>query len=155
RKNLMRDHGSAMRRLSLMFDGRGGFDRREATKLARTVEAGAGENLWRLYAPGSVAPGSRATPWMWEDFDSFKNNAEALKTAAGDLADALEKRPTADDYAEGRAWVPAYPHGLRGPWDNGEWGADGGGLTRDALDRFDTLADTCTACHVNYRFPRW
>lgn len=178
RQHLMKDHGTAMRRLVRMFQGRGMFDRREATKLAREVEAGGGENLWRLYAPGTTMPGSRTAPWVWKNFDKFKGYAEELKVNSGNLADALEKRPTAEDYGKG-VWVPDQrnyggpwgggpwgggPWG-GGPWGGGPWGGGpgaqdgwgqrGGAISKEALDAFDALMETCNKCHSEFRTPRW
>ena len=88
RQKLMRNHGHAMDDLESIIDGRKRFDRLEATKLAREIEAGAGENMWRLYEPSSVtARGSRTAAPIWGNFEVFKANANALKQTAGALAD--------------------------------------------------------------------
>ena len=151
RQRLMRDHGRAMRDLEAMFEGRMMFDRTEATKLAREIEAGAGENMWRLYAPGSVAPGSRSAPNIWGNFETFKANAQAVKEAAGKVADALEKRPTGADYQRG-VWVP--PHSM-GYGRGGPWGQRGGAIAKEAVGEFNRLTVTCHACHGAFRGPRW
>ena len=150
RQAVMRDHGRAMRDLASMFDGRRMFDRVEATKLAREIEAGTGENLWRLYAPGSIAPGSRSMPWIWNNFDAFKGYAEGAKAAAGTLAKALEKRPTGSDFAQGHAYLP---HPGFGP--GGRWGQRGGAIDTEALKAFNELTATCHGCHANFRGGRW
>ncbi|KHF24964.1 c-type cytochrome [Solemya velum gill symbiont] len=150
RQGMMRDHGWAMRDLAAIIQGRKPFDRREATMLAREIEAGAGENLWRLYSPSSVAsPGSRAAPSVWGSFDNFKANAAAMKESADRLADALEKRPTSEDYKQG-VWVPEYssPYGNR-------WGERDGGIIKEALNEYMRLNTICNACHQGYRGSRW
>ena len=153
RQELMHDHGWAMHKLRTIFEGRRPFNRREATELALAIEAGAGENLWRLYSPRSVtAPGSRTAPSVWGDFESFKANAQAMKESADRLADALAKRPEGADYRQG-VWTPRYS----APWGN-RWGEKGGGITREAIDEFRTLGALCQACHRGYRgsrYSRW
>ena len=163
RQILMTEHGNTMRKIKRMFDGRRTFDRTEATKAAREIEAGAGENLWRLYAPGSRGMGSRSAPTVWGSFDTFKSHAEALKAAARDLADALEERPTAKDWQSGQAFMP--PRSARrfgpwgGPWGGGgpydRWGQQGGGISTEAIAAFNKLKAVCHDCHANFRFSRW
>ena len=163
RQVVMRDHGRAMRDLDSMFDGRRTFDRVEATKLAREMESATGENLWRLYAPGSISSGSRSMPWIWNNFDAFKGYAEGAKAAAGKLAEALEKRPTGRDLATGHAYLP---RGGYGPGYGGfgpgygrgygnRWGQRGGAIDKEALEAFNALTATCHSCHANFRGGRW
>ena len=150
RQQLMRNHGHAMDELADMIDGRRRFDRLKATKLAREIEAGAGENMWRLYPPESVdAPGSRTAPPIWGNFETFKANANALKQTAGALADELEKRPTPADVQEG-VWVPRYGSGL-----GNRWGQRGGDVTQEAIAEYIRLGRICTVCHLNFRTSRY
>jgi len=158
----MRDHQRTMRDLDRMLSGRHPFNRAEATRMAREIEASAGENLWRLFRPGDWREGSRSTAIIWGDMDSFKSRAEALKAAAGELADELEKRPTAEDYTEGRAVMPDWRTQFgdapweRGPWDGGpysQWGNRGGAVSKEAYDAYLKLRDTCHSCHASFRSP--
>ena len=153
RQKLMRNHGHAMDDLNAIIEGRRRFARLEATKLAREIEAGAGENMWRLYAPASVtAPGSRTAPPIWGNFETFKANANALKETAGALADQLEKRPTSTDYQEG-VWVPRRSSGY-----GNRWGQRGGDITQGAIAEYVRLGRICTVCHLDFRtssFSRW
>ena len=153
RQELMRDHGHAMDDLEAIIEGRKRFDRLEATKLAREIEAGAGENMWRLYAPASVtASGSRTAPPIWGNFETFKANANALKQTAGALADELEKRPTSTDYQEG-VWAPPRSSGF-----GNLWGQRGGDMTHEAIAEYIRLGRICTVCHLNFRtstYSRW
>ena len=153
RQKLMRDHGHAMDDLEAIIVGRTRFDRLEATKLAREIESGAGENMWRLYAPASVAaPGSRTAPPIWGNFETFKANSVALKETAGALADELEKRPTGEDYQEG-VWIPPYSSGF-----GNRWGQRGGDMTQEAIAEFIRLERVCTVCHLDFRtssYGRW
>ena len=150
RQKLMHDHGQAMDELEAIIEGRRRFDRLDATKLARQIEAGAGENMWRLYEPRSVAvSGSRTAAPIWGNFDTFKANANALKQTAGALADALEKRPTTEDYQEG-VWVPPRSSAL-----GNLWGQRGGDMTSEAIAEYIRLERVCTVCHLNFRTSRY
>jgi len=153
RQKLMRGHAQAMDDLAAIIEGRKRFDRLKATKLAREIEAGAGENMWRLYAPDSVAaPGSRTAPPIWGNFETFKANANALKETAGGLADELEKRPTDKDYQEG-VWIPPYSSGL-----GNRWGQRGGDMTQAAIAEYIRLERVCAVCHLDFRtssYSRW
>ncbi len=154
----MRDHEQAMRDVGHMLSGRRPFDRVEATRLAREIEATAGENLWRMFRPGDWRMGSRSSSIIWGDMDRFKSHAEALKAAAGQLADELEKRPTAEEYAGGKAVVPDWRLERYGaaPWEGGpysRWGNRGGAVTKEVYDAYLKLEDTCHGCHANFRSP--
>ena len=150
RQKLMRNHGHAMDELENIIEGRKRFDRLEATRLAREIEAGAGENMWRLYEPASVAaPGSRAAPPIWGNFETFKANANALKLTAGALADELEKRPTQTDFYQEGVWVPPRSSGL-----GNLWGQRGGDMTHEAIAEYVRLGRICTVCHLNFRTSR-
>ena len=150
RQKLMRNHGMAMEELESVIEGRKRFDRLEATKLAREIEAGAGENMWRLYEPASVATtGSRTAAPIWGNFDTFKANANALKQTAGSLADELEKRPTVTDVQEG-VWVPPRSSGY-----GNLWGQRDGDMTREAIAEYIRLGRICTVCHLNFRTSRY
>lgn len=151
RQKLMRNHGHAMDDLEQIIEGRKRFDRLEATKLAREIEAGAGENMWRLYEPDSVAVrGSRTAAPIWGNFETFKANANALKQSAGALADQLEKRPTSSDYQQEGVWVPPRSSGF-----GNLWGQRGGDMTREAIAEYIRLGRICTVCHLNFRTSRY
>ncbi len=150
RQQLMRNHGHAMDELEAIIEGRKRFDRLQATKLAREIEAGGGENMWRLYEPDSVAVrGSRTAPPIWGNYETFKANANALKQSAGALADELEKRPTVQDYQEG-VWVPPRSSGY-----GNLWGQRGGDMTNEAIAEYIRLGRICTVCHLNFRTSRY
>lgn len=168
RQVMMRDHGEAMLDLKRMFDGRRSFDRRQAAIWAGEIEAGAGENLWRLYMPGSRARNSRALPRVWAEFDTFKGFAETLKNRAAALADELAERPTVDQLRRGDIHVPPMeryrgrPWGAYGggPWGGpgrygGRWGQRGGAMTKDSVAAFTEVVNACHQCHDHFRIAKW
>ncbi|GAB6053482.1 hypothetical protein JCM17960_23020 [Magnetospira thiophila] len=166
RQNLMRDHSDQMRQLKLILDGQRHIDRREATKMAREVEAGAGENLWSLYKPGSLTRQSRSLPLIWEKFDDFKAFAENLKVRAGDLADKLAERPSPEEAKTGTAYRPRDPRTMGPPWrpqpprpvrptrDIREETFTEETFTEETVEAFGNLIRACTQCHETFRIPQ-
>jgi len=148
RQSAMLDHKAAMQAVARMLSGRRSFDRAEAVGLARQIEASAGDNLTRSFAPGDWrrSPLSRARIAPG-DMETFKANADALKQAAGELADALEQQPSAEDVRAGRAWSPNWRMG--GPYSG--WGNEGGAVTPEAFAAYRRLQATCYSCHANFR----
>jgi hypothetical protein len=144
----MQDHKAAMQSVARMLSGRRTFDRAEAIALARAIEASAGENLTRLFkaGDGQRSPLSRARIGG-DDMETFKANAEALKQAAGELADALERQPSAEDIRGGRAWSPNWRWGV--PYSRGR--NEGGAVTPEVFDAYTKLQATCYGCHANFR----
>ena len=154
RQREMHDHKAAMRSVGRMLSGRRTFDRAEAVGLVREIEASAGENLTRLFKSGDSrrSPLSRARV---DDMDTFKANAEALKVAAGELADVLEKVPSAKDIRTGQAMSPGWNRSMRrgigGPYSRGR--TDSGAVATEVYGAFTKLIGTCNGCHANFRTP--
>jgi cytochrome c556 len=148
----MHDHKAAMQSVARMLSGRRTFDRAEAVDLVREIEASAGENLTQLFKPGDSrrSPLSRA---KIDDMDTFKANAEALKEAAGELADELEKEPSAEDIRTGKAMSPGWGRSMRrGIGDHYSRGrSEGGAVTTEVFGAYTKLLGTCNGCHENSR----
>jgi cytochrome c556 len=139
RQRQMDNHNDAMEELGDMLYGRYIFDREEAIKLAREIEASAGDALIHNFHPGSIAQdGSHATPAFWGNEKTFKANADALKTAAAALAEELEKRPGKDE-------GPVYP----------KRSSDDDPISKEIWSRYNAVASTCRACHATFRGPEW
>ena len=154
RQREMHDHKAAMQSVARMLSGKRTFDRAEAIGLAREIEASAGENLTRLFRPGDSrrSPLSRARV---DDMDTFKANAEALKLAAGQLADELEKQPSGKDIRTGQAMLPGWQRSTRwgagGPYSRGR--NQGGAVTKGVFDAYTRVLGTCNGCHGDFRTP--
>jgi cytochrome c556 len=150
----MRDHEAAMQSVARMLSGRRSFDREDAVALVREIEASAGENLASLFKPGDAdkSPLSRASI---DDMDTFRANADALKAAAAELADALEKEPGAEEVRTGQALSPGRDRAMyRGMGDRYSRGrVEGGVITPEVLAAFTNLMGTCDGCHENFRTP--
>ncbi len=148
----MRDHSTAMQSLVRMLSGRRAFNRAEAIGLARQIEASAGENLTQMFKPGGNwrrSPLSRAR--VGDDMDVFKHHAIAMMWAAGELADQLEKQPSAEDIRTGRAWSPDWG---RGDTWRSRGRSDRAALTGEVFTAYNNLKATCSNCHANFRTER-
>lgn len=154
RQRQMHDHKAAMQSVARMLSGQRSFDRAEAVDLVREIEASAGENLTRLFKPGD-SRGSPLSRARVDDMDTFKANAEALKEAAGELADKLEMEPSAEDIRTGQAMSPgrdrSVRRGIGDPYNRGR--NEGGAVTTEAFGAFTKLLGTCNGCHENFRAP--
>lgn len=157
RQSEMHDHKAAMRSVARMLLGRRSFDRAEAIGLAREIEASSGENLVRLFETGEwrQSPLSRAIIGD-DDMETFTAHAEALEVAARQLADELEKQPSAEDVATGRAWSPDW-HRVRRGWGMGvlyaDWRSGDEAVTKGVFDAYTRLRASCHGCHANFRSP--
>ena len=152
RQQEMYDHRNAMRKVGRMLSGRNNFDRAEAVSLVREIEASAGENLTKLFKAGDSqrSPLSRA---RIDDMETFKANADALKAAAGALANELEKQPSAEDVRTGQAYSPdrmrSSYRGWRSPYSYRR--SEGKAVSSGVIDAYGKLVDTCSGCHANFR----
>lgn len=150
RQNLMRGHAYSMRELAAMFNGRRMFDRDEAIRLARELEADLGGELVKSYAPGTWVAGSRTAPWTWNNFAAFGGYAESAKQSAARLAVALEEAPSTQEVQSRGAWVT--PLGMR-PRPRGL--PIDGLVAVDAIQEYSRLNATCHSCHASFRGRRW
>lgn len=159
RQNEMQDHKAAMHAVGRMLSGQRNFDRAEAIRLARTIEASSGENLVKMFEPGDQRGNPLSRARIGEDMEAFTAQAEALQQAAGDLANALEQQPSPEDIWAGRAWSPDWYRsrgnwGSRGPYGMyGGRGYDNDAVTMEALDAYNRMRATCHGCHAGFRSP--
>ena len=150
RQNLMREHGWSMQDLASMFEGRRAFNRDEAVRLARELEAALGDDMLKNFAPGTRVAGSRVTPWVWRDFGAFRGYAHGAQQAAADLAAALEKVPTSDEVQQQGAWMTSRRPGL-GRWSH----LSDDSVSMSAIQAYSRLNANCHSCHVMFRGGRW
>jgi cytochrome c556 len=150
RQSEMRDHRAAMQSVARMLSGQRSFDRAKAIGLAREIEASAGENMARLFKPGDWPRSPLTRARIGDEMETFKANADALKQAAGELADALEKQPSGEDVRAGRAWSPDW--GMGGRYSR--WTNERRAVTQQVFDAYTRLRATCHGCHANFRSAR-
>lgn len=149
RQDIMRSHGYDMTELAQMLDGRRAFNRAEATRLARDIEKGFGDDLLSQYAPGTVVAGTRTAPWTWGQFGQFKAMADGARETAKRLAEGLENAPTNEQVREQGAWVTGARPGL------GRWRHLDGLVSIAGIQAYDQLRATCSGCHWQFRTGRW
>lgn len=151
RRTMMTGHGHNMDGLDKMFDGRLNFNRDRALRIAREIEASAGESLWKQFEVDTHAPSSRVTPRILSDFDTFQAYAETLKYNAGVLIEALERNPAPPEVYGGRAYVPRGSYGT--PYRGGRHpqAPDFGAVDIKALQAYAGMVATCNICHTVYR----
>jgi cytochrome c556 len=147
RQREMRDHRDAMRSVARMLSGQRSFDRAKAIGLAREIEASSGENLMQLFQPGDGQSSPLSRAMIGDDMETFKARAEALKEAAGALADALEKQPAGEAFRAGRAFSPEW--GMGGPYSRRR--GEGGALAPQVFEAYTKLRATCHGCHADFR----
>ena len=136
----------AMDQLGAMLYGDAAFDRTQAIKLARRIEATAGHRLSADFHPGSIATDrSRTLLALWYNRPLFDANAEALRGAAKALAEELEKNP------KGQAGAVML---LAKPEDSGQ-SAKTVAVSAAVWERFNRLSDVCDSCHRGFRGHRW
>lgn len=150
RQSVMRDHGWAMQDIASMFEGRRAFNRDEAVRLARRLEATLGDQMLKNFAPGTRVAGSRVTPWVWRDFGTFRGYAISAKQAAGDLASALEQAPTGDRLEHRDAWMTSRHPGT-GRWSH----LSDDMVSIQAIHAYTRLNANCHSCHAMFRGRRW
>lgn len=150
RQNLMRHHGWSMQELSSMFEGRRAFDRDEAVRLARELEAGLGEAMLHNFSPGTRVAGSRVSPWVWRDFGAFRGYAIGAGQAAGRLAEALAEAPDSDEISQQGVWLTS-----RRPVPGRFSHLRDDQVSMDAIRAYNQLDATCRSCHMGFRGYRW
>lgn len=148
RQEQMGNNADAMGEIRELLYGRHGFDRGEAIKLAKKIELTSGRAMTQNFHPGAVRDmNSHTTPTYWGNEETFRANAQALAQAARDLAQELEKTPTAE---EGAVFL------------NKRWSArkndgeeDRAAVSASVWDKYNNLSNTCNSCHQSFRGPSW
>jgi len=150
RQNVMREHGWAMQDMASMFEGRRAFNRDEAVRLARELEATLGDEMLKNFAPGTRVAGSRVTPWVWRDFGAFRGYAVGAQQAASDLASALEQAPTSNEVEHQGAWMTSRRPAV------GRFGQlSDDVVSMQAIQAYTRLNANCHSCHAMFRGGRW
>jgi cytochrome c556 len=155
RQNEMQDHKAAMHTVGRMLAGQRNFDRAEAIRLARTIEASSGENLVGSFESGDQRGNPLSRARIGQNMEAFTAQAEALKQAAADLANALEQQPSSADVWSGRAWSPDWYRSRGNRWMRGPYGGgyDNDAVTPEALEAYNRMRATCHGCHAGFRSP--
>jgi cytochrome c556 len=92
----------SMKTVGPMIRGQVSLDHEKAAAAARTIAAGAGEHLLRLFPAGSLMPPSDAKAEIWDDWARFEALANELADAAGRMEE------TAKDGADSTGMAAAF-----------------------------------------------
>lgn len=148
RQRQMDNFDDAMNDLRDMLYGGADFDRTRAIQLTRKIEATSGHALTGNFHPGAVVTtGSRTSPALWGNEEAFKANAEALRNAAGALADELAKKPSEE---QGAVYLSQRSEEFGRNKEYNEVP-----VSPQIWKKFNTLSDSCVACHSAFRGPSW
>lgn len=148
RQSQMGQRYEAMNALGAMLYGRSDFDRAEAIKIARRIEATSGHALNDNFHPGAIATySSRTTLALWGNQDAFRANAFTLQQAARALALEFEKQPTSE---EGAVMLPASTDD-----QYGEPSAEKVAVSSGVWEKFNALSNVCYSCHRGFRGYDW
>lgn len=147
RMDLMEAMGDAMRSLTAMMRDEEPYDAERVRDLARSIGNHGGDALTDLFPEGSLDHPTEALPAIWTDWEHFSHLADqtsayafALETAAGNE----RARPGTE--------------GMPGPG-----GLLTGGLSGPTVEQlsemppdaaFRQLAQTCSACHQDFRMEQ-
>lgn len=137
RMDSMEAIGRSMKALNAMLRGEQAYDAVRVRALAREIGRHGGDNMTKLFPNGSMHDPTRALPAIWTEWDRFAALAGRLADSAAALEVAADNR--------------------RAP--------SASGTTRDGnsapgIDQLSTmspevvfahLANTCTACHRDFR----
>jgi cytochrome c556 len=138
---------NSMNALGRMLYGRSDFDRAEAIKHARRIEASSGQVLTDNFHPGAIATyDSSTTLALWGNQEAFKASALALQSAAKSLAEEFEKQPGEE---EGAVYLPQNTDRY------GQPGKERVAVSPAVWEKFNALNSVCASCHRGFRGYNW
>lgn len=147
RQAMMGRRHNAMQELGSMLYGRNGFDRAEAIKMARHIEATSGQNLTTDFHPGAIATyNSRTNLSLWGNQEAFRANALVLQQMAKALAEEFEKQPTAE---QGAVYLPQRRDRFS------QQSTEKVAVSADVWKKFNDLSNVCNSCHRGFRSYNW
>jgi cytochrome c556 len=150
RMDLMDSIAKSMKSLSEMFRGNSSYDADAVRDEASRIAAHGGETMTRLFPEDSNKAPSEALSSVWNNWEGFSALAAQLTTYAEALAEAADNPRT----------MPGGGGMMGGNMMGGNMMGSAGGPTREMLAQmppdaaFMHLADTCAACHQDFRKPQ-
>lgn len=145
RMELMKSIGDATKSLAEIMKGSVPYDAAKVKQLAATIEGHGGEAMTVKFPENTLDHPSEAVPAIWSDWDRFSELADQLAVYAGALGKAADNPRAAAGAAS-----------MGGGMAAGGMMASGGpsaehlaSMPPDAA--FMHLAQTCSACHEDFR----
>lgn len=161
RMNSMKSLGDAMKELTAIMRGQQDYRAERVRTLAGTVDSHGGEAMTKLFPEGSLDHPSEALPTIWTDWDRFSALAVQLSDYAAALALAADnERPAGHGsggmMGQGQGMMQGQGMAMGAMMGGGMMGT-GQGPTPEMLAQmppdaaFVHIADTCSACHQDFR----
>lgn len=158
RMELMEVLGDSMKELTAIMSGKQDYDTGRVRTLAGKIGGHGGDAMTKLFPEGSLDHPSEALPAIWADWARFSAIANQLSDYASGLALAAGNDRSVGTNQGGMTGGGMMGGGMMGGgmMGGGMMGA-GRGPTPEMLARmppdaaFLHLADTCSACHQDFR----
>jgi cytochrome c556 len=159
----MRD---AVRDLTPMMQGQAEYNPEAVIDAAAIIERHAGETMTALFPEGSDDDASYARVEIWQDWQAFEAMAMRLELVAEALAEAADNPPGSampgqmnnSSMMGGGSGMMGGGSGMMGGGSSmmgADAGPDAGMLAQMPVDRvFAVVAQTCSACHTQFRTER-
>lgn len=162
RMDLMSSMGDAMKALAEMFRDKAPYDAERVRELARVIEQHGGAAMTSKFPEDSIHGPSEALPSIWADWDRFADLADQVEAYAGALGAAAdnERPPHGAGMGQGGMRQGGMMGGRQGMMQGGQgmmMGTGQGGPSAEHLAQmppdaaFRMLAETCSACHADFR----
>jgi cytochrome c556 len=161
RMDAMDEMGKATESLTKIMRGQERYDAAAVAGHAATIKSHAGDALTALFPEGSDTSPSEARPEIWSEWDRFVGLAQRLDTLAGGLEAAAANGLAANGSTANSMGM------MMGTSDAGMSMMGGGAMMGGGMDRnmpdpemlaqmpadavFAMMAQTCSACHTDFR----
>lgn len=133
----------AMTALTLMLNGKVGFDRKKALGFAQQIEVTSSQRLIPNFHPETINNfDSKTLPSISINQRIFNDKAIALNTAAKALIEELKKTPSIE---EGAILLAKDTNPFT------QLGKDKIAVSPQVWPKYQELAEACNACHINFR----
>ena len=164
RMDAMGAMGKATESLAKIMRGQQDYDAKAVRSHAATIKSHAGESLTKMFPEGSNEKPSEALPSIWTNWERFVDLANRLEKFAGGLEAAAGNGLMANgEHSSGNMTA------MMGTDNGGSMmggSAMGGGMMGEDMPNPDTLAQmpadavfnmmaqTCSACHSDFRIEK-
>jgi cytochrome c556 len=164
RMELMDNIGNAMKSLTAMMRGKETYDAARVRDLARLIGDHGGESMTGLFPEGSIMGPSEALPAIWTDWEHFSSLAGQISDYASALeAAAANERAAAGGGMMANQGMMGQGQGMMGGGQGmmmGQGSMMGQSQAGPSVEQLSTmppdaafmhLAQTCSACHQDFR----
>jgi cytochrome c556 len=157
RMEAMKAMGDSMKELTAIMRGQQDYDAGRVRALATRIGEHGGEAMTELFPEGSLDHPSEALPTIWSNWERFSDLAIRLDDYASALAAAADNQRPAGGAMQGQGMMQGQSMMQGQGMMSGGMMGTGQGPTPEMLAQmppdavFLHLADTCSACHQDFR----